>query len=440
MQIGHKTIGVMVVALGGLIAGAYTLGKRADSTATAAMLPTALPTALAVPENPMSLVPAGVIKPMATVPAANAAPAANVQAPAGHPPVAEGGAPPTAGKVEIDPKAKFVHFRVGNRNVKDILSEGSVVWVGTSGGVVRYDTKTDEYKLFDSRSGLLSNGVFHVSRLNGKLAVGTYGGGLSLLDEKSGKWETFNIPDGLGDAFVYDVVKTKSGDVWIATWSGVNRVRGGDLRDRSKWELHTVESTKGGLPNDWVYGLAEGKDGVMWLATEGGLARFAGGKWDNWNHAKGLGADYELVKKDQAFKNDPAKVSSHHARQKQEMGLQGVDSAYNPNYIVSLVVDRAGVVWAGTWGGGVARFDGKRWTNLTVADGLAGNIVYSIAQHSDGAFWFGTNRGVSRWDGKRWQNFGRAEGLLEDNVYALAVTPQGEVWAGTRRGVTRFAR
>ena len=72
-------------------------------------------------------------------------------------------------------------------------------------------------------------------------------------------------------------METQDGDVWIATWSGANRIRGGKLRDRCKWELHTVENTKGGLPNDWVYGLAEGKNGSVWLATEGGLARFARG-------------------------------------------------------------------------------------------------------------------------------------------------------------------
>ena len=428
MQLGHKTIGVLVVTIGGLIAGAYTLGKRAESTVAAA----AVPSAAVTPENPLSLVPAGVLKPSAT------APAANLQAPAGHPPVAEGGAPPTSGKVEVDPKAKFVHFRVGNRNVKDILTEGNVVWVGTSGGVVRYNTKTDEYKLFDSRSGLLSNGVFHVSRLNGKLAVGTYGGGLSLLDEKSGKWETFNIPDGLGDAFVYDVLKTKSGDVWIATWSGVNRVRGGDLRDRSKWELHTVESTKGGLPNDWVYGLAEGKDGVMWLATEGGLARFAGGKWDNWNHAKGLGADYELVKKDQAFKNDPAKVSSHHARQKEEMGLQGVDTAYNPNYIVSLAVDRAGVVWAGTWGGGLARFDGTTFKNFTVTEGLPGNHVFMLHQAANGELWIGTNNGLARRKGEGFEVLTIADGLFSNTVFSMDSAPDGSLWVGSFGGVARL--
>ena len=39
-------------------------------------------------------------------------------------------------------------------------------------------------------SGLLSNGVFYVGRINGQLAVGTYGGGLSLLNETSGKWKS----------------------------------------------------------------------------------------------------------------------------------------------------------------------------------------------------------------------------------------------------------
>jgi ligand-binding sensor domain-containing protein len=427
VQLGHKTIGVLVVALGGIIAGAYTLGKRAE--------PDAAGNATNVSGAAAAGAPAADMMPPGAAPATG-----NVQAPAGHPPVAQGGAPPTQGKVQVDPKAKFVHFRVGNRNVKDILSEGDLVWVGTSGGVIRYNTKTDEYKLFDTRAGLLSNGVFHLSRLDGKLAIGTYGGGLSLLDEKTGKFETFNIPDGLCDAFVYDVLKTKSGDVWIATWSGVNRIRGGDLHDRSKWELYTVDSTKGGLPNDWVYGLAEGKDGIVWLATEGGLARFAAGKWDNWNHAKGQGAAYELVKNDQAFKNDPAKVSSHHARQKQEMGLQGIDTAYNPNYIVSLVADRDGTVWAGTWGGGLAHFDGKQFKNYTVKDGLPGNHVFMLHQSAKGDLWIGTNAGLARRNGEKFENLTTADGLFSNTVFSMDSASDGSLWVGSFGGVTHLAR
>ncbi len=359
--------------------------------------------------------------------------------PADHPRGPAAGAEPRReGRVEVDPALKFVHFRVGNKNVKRILVDGDKVWVGTSGGVIRYDTKTDEYKLYDVASGLLSNGVFYVGKLHGRIVLGTYGGGMALLDEATERWENFNIPQGLGDAFVYDVLETENRDVWIATWSGVNRVRGGALRDRSKWELFTVESTRGGLPNDWVYGLAEGNNGEVWLATEGGLARFKDGKWENWNHAKGLGAEFERVKNDIQFKSDPSRYSEHHARQKEEMGLQGIDVAYNPNYIVSLAVDRDGIVWAGTWGGGLSRFDGRQWKSYTVADGLPGNHVFMLHLDGDGRLWIGTNNGLARREGGGFKVMTTRDGLFSNAVFSMATAPDGTLWVGSFGGVAKI--
>jgi ligand-binding sensor domain-containing protein len=314
-----------------------------------------------------------------------------------------------------------------------------VVWVGTSGGVIRYDTAADNYKVFDARNGLLSNGIFYVGRIKGMLTVGTYGGGMSMLDEKEGKWVHYNIPEGLGDAFVYEVIEASNGDIWIATWSGVNRVRGGALKDRSKWDLYTVENTGGGVPNDWVYGLAEGKNGDIWLATEGGLALFRDGKWTNWNHAKGLGAPFEKVKNDIAFKNDPGKASTHHAKQKEEMGLQDVNVAFNPNYIVALEVDKQGVVWAGTWGGGLARFDGKTWTNITTAEGLPGNHVFSLHIDPAGLLWIGTNNGVAvrQADGK-FKLLNTNDGLFGDTVFSMTTAADGSRWIGSFGGVAHL--
>ena len=375
----------------------------------------------------------------ATAPAPNALPGG-----VPHPPVAGANHPPMQdqereGKVVVDPAARFTHFRVGNKNVKSIYSDGKIVWVGTSGGVVRYDTRDDSFKLYDARNGLLSNGMFFVGKVKGQIAVGTYGGGLSLLDEKAAKWKTYNIPEGLGDAFVYGVITATNGDIWIATWSGVNRIRGGDLDNRSKWDLYTVENTKGGIPNDWIYGLAEGKNGDIWLATEGGMARFSNNRWENWNHAKGLGASYDRVKDDIAFKNDPGKQSVHHAKQKQEMGLQGVDVAYNPNYVVSLAVDRQGIVWAGTWGGGLSRFDGKKWVSYTTADGLPGNHIFMLRVDEKDQLWIGTNNGLTRWqDGKFTKPMTMADGLFANNVFAMATSPDGSMWIGSFGGVAHL--
>jgi ligand-binding sensor domain-containing protein len=343
---------------------------------------------------------------------------------------------PLEGKLGLaDSPAKFAQFRIGNKNVKSIFVDGKIVWVGTSGGVIRYDSTTDNYKLYDNSNGLISNGIFYVGRIKGQIAVGTYGGGLSFLNEQTGQWKNYNIPEGLGDAFVYDVIEMKNGDVWIATWSGANRIRGGAIDDRSKWDLYTVENTKGGLPNDWVYGLAEGKNGDVWLATEGGMARFANDKWDNWNHAKGIGVPYEKIKTAIEFKNDPGKASVHHAKQKQEMGLEGVDVAYNPNYIVALEVAADGKVWAGTWGGGMTIWDGQKWNNYSSLDGLPGNHVFMLHQDAKGQMWIGTNQGMALWKDGKFKNMTTADGLFGNNVFSMATTPEGGMWIGSFGGV-----
>ena len=401
MSFNLPVVGLAVIGLGAALAGTYQLGRSNAAASASALSP-----------------PVVVAQQGATAAAA---------------------APQREGKVGADATEKFTHFRVGNKNVKRIHADGDTVWVGTSGGVVRYDTKTDNYKLFDTKSGLLSNGIFYVGRLGSKVAVGTYGGGLSLLDAKTETWETYNIPEGLGDAFVYDVLKAKNGDVWIATWSGVNRVKGGDLKDRSKWELHTVASTKGGLPNDWVYGLAEGKDGEIWLGTEGGLSLYKAGQWQSWNHAKGLGAPYERVKDAISYSNDPGKVSEHHAKQKQEMGLSDINVAYNPNYIVALATDAQGVVWAGTWGGGLSRFDGKTWSQFTVAEGLPGNHVFMLHVDPKGVMWIGTNNGLARQKpGGGFEVMTTNDGLFNNAVFSMATARDGTLWVGSFGGVAKI--
>ena len=87
----------------------------------------------------------------------------------------------------------------------------------------------------------------------------------------------------------------------------------------------------------------------------------------------------------------------------------------------------------------LSRFDGKAWTNFTTKDGLAGNIIYSVAQDENGGMWVGTNAGLSYFDGKVWHMFTTSDGLLDNNVYAVAPSGNGQVWVGSRSGVTLLA-
>jgi len=402
--------GTIVIGMSAVVVAAYLLGRVQGSSDHAKMVAASSADSSKEPSEP--------------------ARAAKPQLPltTGHPPNAGGSS--TA--------RRFLHFQVGRRNVKAMLVDGSVTWLGTSGGLIEFHRDSGKHTIYSNRTGLLSNGIFHVGKIGGEIWVGTYGGGLSILNPTNRKWRNYNIPQGLADAFVYDVLKTRSGEIWIATWSGANRIVDGKIDNLQNWRLYTVENTNGGLPNDWVYGLAEGKNGEIWMATEGGLARYKDGRWTNWNHKDGLGAAYEVVEKDIQFRNDPGEYSAHHARQKEEQGLGKVKVAYNPNYIVSLTVDPQGVVWAGTWGGGLSRFDGESWRTFTVRDGLPGNHVFALESDKMGNVWAGTSRGLARFDGTRFVKFGKKEGLFSPAVFSVAIGKEAEIWVGSFGGAAWF--
>lgn len=335
-------------------------------------------------------------------------------------------------------------FGVGpTRNVKALLAEDPVLYVGTSQGIVRYNTQDGQHMVFDNKnSGLVSNGIFYLTKIDNKLWVGTYGGGLSIFDGE--KWKTYNIPQGLADAFVYGAAKAPNGDIWIATWSGANQIIGGKLDDPKAWKTYTVKNTNGGLPNDWVYSVIVDPKGNVWFGTEGGLAFYDGSKWKNWNHKDGLGAPYEKVKDTLTKDTDPATLSKHHARQKVEMGLEKIQAPYNPNYIVSMLLDSKGRIWCGTWGGGLSVFENGKFKTYTTSEGLIGNYVPMLKEGPDGAIWIGQNKGLSKLKegmfGSKFINYTKEGGLYGDIVFSMAFMQNGSVWVGSFGGASNFTK
>jgi signal transduction histidine kinase/ligand-binding sensor domain-containing protein len=142
--------------------------------------------------------------------------------------------------------------------------------------------------------------------------------------------------------------------------------------------------------------------------------------------------------------------------------------------------DHAGVVWLGTNGQGLERISDTDTHRYTTGDGLASNVVFSLAEASDGtllvgtpdglnllkdnqvrvltsadglpddfvrsllgnrdgSIWIGTRRGLSVWRGGHVQTYTRADGLGSDLVGALLRSRDGDLWIGTLEGLTRFA-
>lgn len=93
--------------------------------------------------------------------------------------------------------------------------------------------------------------------------------------------------------------------------------------------------------------------------------------------------------------------------------------------ISSIVEDREGHLWFGTWGGGVSRYDGRQdvgetFTNFTTQDGLADDWVQSILEDREGGLWFGTfGGGVSQYDGSVFQHILSRDGLAYDGIQEI---------------------
>ena len=85
----------------------------------------------------------------------------------------------------------------------------------------------------------------------------------------------------------------------------------------------------------------------------------------------------------------------------------------------------------------VARLDDEAtWTTYTMDDGLASDVVLSIAV--DGNYmWFGTNNGVTVFDGQNWTTYDMSNSeLVFNRVQAIAIDAEGNKWFGTSKGVS----
>ncbi len=214
------------------------------------------------------------------------------------------------------------------------------IWLGTKGeGVYKLTPtgggntyKISQYKnLAEDLYSLSDNSVYSIYQdKNGKIWVGTYGGGLNLFDEKNGgrffnhknnlkNYPTqfgsqvrvvsgdkygnvcvgttlglimfsadFRVPDDIeymsyiripGDNNsisgndVYDICTTRSGETYIGTFGGgINKIAEVDSKGLPlKFVSYTVRD---GLPSDVILTLTEDSGGNLWVATEGNLTKF----------------------------------------------------------------------------------------------------------------------------------------------------------------------
>ena len=105
------------------------------------------------------------------------------------------------------------------------------------------------------------------------------------------------------------------------------------------------------------------------------------------------------------------------------------------NAVRSLFLDSKNILWIGTENG-VSRMENGSFSNLDETDGLGHNSCWDINQDGNGNMWFASyGGGISKFDGKKFTIFTTKNGLLADKT--RKVFPyKNKMYVGTEQGVS----
>ncbi len=341
------------------------------------------------------------------------------------------------------------------------------LWVGTDAGLSLY--RDGGFTTFGAEQGLphlVINALLEDGR--GRIWVGTQGGGVAILDKE--RLEVLDGIEDIGASAVRALYRAHDGTIWIgADNAGAATYVDGRLRSWSAGtdldgetvlafaedpdgNLWMGTATRGvvrvhgesmepyrsadGLTHDRVLSLLVDREGSLWIGTfGGGLNRLRDAPFTTYGIREGLSADHVW-----SVFEDSRSCLWVGTNSGLDMMLDGqvapfdgqTDIANHP--ALALFEDRGGDLWVGTYGDGLWRLSGGRWTTWTDRDGLGDNQVFAVAQDADGVIWAGTQLGLSRIDEEGVTTLTTADGLPHDHVRALVPDGAGALWIGTRGG------
>lgn len=119
-------------------------------------------------------------------------------------------------------------------------------------------------------------------------------------------------------------------------------------------------------------------------------------------------------------------------------------NSISENDVRSIWVDRDNIIWLGTNGGGLNRFDKqkKEFKVFTTNNGLPDNTIYSVLEDEHENLWMGTNNGLCRFNklDESCRNFSLKDGVenYEFNTCSAFKLPSGKLVFGGIVGFTMF--
>jgi ligand-binding sensor domain-containing protein/signal transduction histidine kinase len=294
------------------------------------------------------------------------------------------------------------------------------LWIGTSGGLVRFDGV--RFTVF-SRENTPSFRENSVSALltakDGALWIGTQGGG--VLRYFGGRFRCFGAADGLSNEFVGAVYQDRQGNIWAGTEWGLFRLEAN--------RFVRMDSPGGRIPAMWVYGMTEDRAGHMWVAGAGLVS------------VQGEHSEVYYTGRRNEFFRPVMEATDGSIWAGSIIGLERLDpgatefrkTAPRNCAVKALMQDSSGNLWVGTTAGLVLYHDGKA-TIFSAPDALPDNQVSAILEDSEHNLWFGTGNGLMRRSLTAVSTVKTEARPNDDNIRTVYRDRRGTIWATATSG------
>lgn len=193
------------------------------------------------------------------------------------------------GLLQLDMHNKRINrLELGAKNI-DIITfyedTDRRMWIGTEYGVYTYMNGEVQWEEKIS-SQLEDKSVYGILRdLQGKLWIGSYGGGISIFDDNQNISQKLNEGNGLLSKAINYLYMDKEGSVWIATRNGLGYIK--DTRCPEKYEWYSVQH---GLEDPFIRSIQEDAEGNIWISTNLGISLWDKRKqrFNNYNRKDGI--------------------------------------------------------------------------------------------------------------------------------------------------------
>jgi len=96
------------------------------------------------------------------------------------------------------------------------------------------------------------------------------------------------------------------------------------------------------------------------------------------------------------------------------------------SHVQAILEDHKGYLWVGTQGGGLCKFDGKKFITYTTQDGLSSNYIAAIFEDEVGTLWISTTNGVNQLKNDSFSIF--AERRKERVIHDFEQDDTGGIW------------